>query len=29
MEHCIVDAVRDNDQEALELLNKAIDQFIK
>jgi DNA-binding FrmR family transcriptional regulator len=29
MEHCIVDAVRDNDQEALEQLNKAIDQFIK
>ena len=29
MEHCIVDAVRENDQEALEQLNKAIDQFIK
>ncbi|BAL83994.1 hypothetical protein SELR_22860 [Selenomonas ruminantium subsp. lactilytica TAM6421] len=29
MEHCVVDAVRDNDQEALEQLNKAIDQFLK
>ena len=29
MEHCIVDAVRENDQEALEQLNKAIDQFLK
>lgn len=29
MEHCIVDAVRDNDQEALDQLNKAIDQFLK
>ena len=29
LNHCIVDAVRDNDQEALEQLNKAIDQFLK
>ncbi|MBQ1868314.1 MULTISPECIES: metal-sensing transcriptional repressor [Selenomonas] len=29
MEHCVVDAVRDNDKEALEQLNKAIDQFLK
>ncbi len=27
--HCIVDAVRDNDQETLEKLNKAIDQWIR
>ena len=29
LEHCIVDAVRDNDQQALEQLNRAIDRFIK
>ncbi|MCR5438347.1 DNA-binding transcriptional regulator, FrmR family [Selenomonas sp. WCT3] len=29
LEHCVVDAVRDNDKEALEQLNKAIDQFMK
>ncbi len=29
MEHCIVDAVRDNDKEAIDQLNKAIDQFLK
>ena len=29
MEHCVVDAVRDNDKEALEQLNKSIDQFLK
>ncbi len=29
LEHCIVDAVRDNDQQALEQLNEAIDRFIK
>ena len=27
--HCIVDAARDNDAEAIEKLNKAIDQFLK
>ena len=29
MEHCIVDAVRDNDMETMEKLKKAIDKFIK
>ena len=29
LEHCIVDAVRDNDQEVLDQLNRAIDRFIK
>ncbi len=29
MEHCIVDAVRENDTEALKGLDKAIDQFLK
>ena len=29
LDHCIVDAVRDNDQEALARLNDAIDKFIK
>ncbi|MCR5758586.1 MAG: metal-sensing transcriptional repressor [Selenomonas sp.] len=29
LEHCIVDAVRENDQKTLEQLNKAIDQFLK
>ena len=29
MEHCIVDAVRENDTEALKALDKAIDQFLK
>lgn len=29
IEHCIVDAVQDGDMEAIEQLNKAIDQFMK
>lgn len=29
LEHCVVDAVRDEDKEALDRLNRAIDQFIK
>lgn len=29
MEHCIVDAVRSGDKEAIEKLNQAIDQFMK
>lgn len=29
IEHCIVDAVEENDSEAIERLNKAIDQMIK
>ena len=29
MEHCIVDAVRENDTEALKALDRAIDQFLK
>lgn len=29
LEHCIVDAVEHGDQEALEKLNKAIDQLIR
>lgn len=29
LEHCVVDAVKDNDKKALEQLNKAIDQFMK
>jgi len=29
LEHCIVDAVRDGDTEAIEELNKAIDRFMK
>ena len=29
IEHCIVDAVEENDEEAIERLNKAIDQMIK
>ncbi len=29
MEHCIVDAVKDNDMETMEKLKKAIDKFIK
>lgn len=29
LEHCVVDAIKDNDKEALEQLNKAIDQFMK
>ena len=29
IEHCIVDAVKDGDMEALEELNKAIDRFMK
>ena len=27
--HCIVEAVEENDKEAIELLNQAIDKFIK
>lgn len=27
--HCIVEAVEENDQEAIEALNQAIDKFIK
>ena len=29
MEHCIVDAVESNDTEAIEQLNRAIDQLLK
>ena len=29
MEHCIIDAVRENDTEALEKLNSVIDKFMK
>ena len=29
LEHCIVHAVQDGDQDAIEQLNKAIDQFMK
>lgn len=29
MQHCIVDAVKENDTEALKNLDKAIDQFLK
>ena len=29
IEHCVVDAIEDNDSEAIERLNKAIDQMIK
>ena len=29
LEHCVVDAVRDNDKEAIDQLNKAINQFLK
>lgn len=29
LEHCIVDAVKENDTDALERLNKAIEQFIR
>lgn len=29
MEHCIVDAVRDNDDQAMENMQKAIDKFLK
>ena len=29
MEHCIVDAVENDDHEAIEKLKKAIDQFLK
>lgn len=29
LEHCIVDAVRNGDNEAIEELNKAIDRFMK
>ncbi|CVI70836.1 Copper-sensing transcriptional repressor CsoR [Clostridiales bacterium CHKCI001] len=27
--HCIIEAVEENDQEAIEMLNQAIDKFIK
>lgn len=29
MEHCIVDAIRENDEEAIKKLEEAIDRFIK
>ena len=29
MEHCIVEAVQENDQDAIERMNKAIDMFMK
>ena len=29
MEHCIVEAVQENDQEAIQRMNKAIDMFMK
>ena len=29
IEHCIVDAVKEGDKQAIEELNKAIDQFLK
>ncbi len=29
MEHCIIDAINDGDKQAIENLNKAIEQFIK
>ncbi|MBR0284810.1 MAG: metal-sensing transcriptional repressor [Selenomonadaceae bacterium] len=29
MEHCVVEAVRDGDEDAIERLNQAIDQFIR
>ena len=29
MEHCIIDAVNDGDKQAIENLQKAIEQFIK
>lgn len=29
LEHCVVDAVKENDKEAIAQLNKAIDQFMK
>ena len=29
MNHCIVEAVEEHDMEAIEQLNKAIDQFMK
>ena len=29
MEHCIVDAINDDDKQAIENLQKAIEQFIK
>ena len=29
IEHCIVDAIRDDDQEAIARIDKAIDQFIR
>ena len=29
IEHCIVDAIKEGDEQAIENLNKAIDQFLK
>ncbi len=29
IEHCLVEAVRDNDRESIDELNKAIEQFLK
>ena len=29
IEHCIVDAIKEGDQQAIDELNKAIDQFLK
>ena len=29
IEHCIVDAIKEGDEQAVENLNKAIDQFLK
>ena len=29
MEHCIVEAVEENDREAIERMNQAIDRFMK
>ncbi len=29
MEHCIVEAIQENDQDAIERMNKAIDMFMK
>ena len=29
IKHCVADAVANNDEEAIESLNKAIDQFVK
>jgi hypothetical protein len=29
MEHCIVEAVRENDRDSIEKMNEAIDRFMK